>query len=128
MGRDLALERAWRDRLRRFERSGLTVREFCEQEGLVAHQFFWWRRELKRRRAESAKKRGTTRRTGRTKRGRKRDSAAAGTFVPVEVAPPSPSKAPIEIVVDRPLRIAVSSGFDPHLLADVIRTLEGRQC
>jgi hypothetical protein len=48
MGRDLALERAWRDRVRRFERSGLTVREFCEQENLAVHQFFWWRRELRR--------------------------------------------------------------------------------
>jgi hypothetical protein len=128
MGRDLGLERAWRDRLRRFERSELTVREFCEQEGLVVHQFSWWRRELKRRRAESAKKRGTTRRTRRTKGGRKRGSAAAGKFVPVKVTPTSPAKTPIEIVVDQPLRIAVSSGFDPHLLADVIRTLEGRQC
>lgn len=128
MGRNLALERAWRDRIRRFERSGLTIREFCEQENLAAHQFFWWRRELKRRKAESAKKRGTTRRTGRTKRGQKRGSAAAGKFVPIEVTPTSPSKAPIEIVVDQPLRIAVWSGFDSHLLVDVIRALEGRPC
>ena len=34
MARDLALERAWRERMRRFEKSGLTIREFCEQEGL----------------------------------------------------------------------------------------------
>lgn len=128
MRRDLALERAWRDRVRRFGRSGLTIREFCEQENLAVHQFSWWRRELKRRRAESAKKRGATRRTGRTKRGRKRGSAAAGKFVPLEVTPTGLAKAAIEIVVDQPLRIAVSPGFDPHLLADVVGVLESRQC
>ena len=53
MGRDLALERAWRKRLGDYERSGLTIRQFCEQEGLVAHQFSWWRSELKRRDAKS---------------------------------------------------------------------------
>jgi len=38
------------------------------------------------------------------------------------------TKAAIEVVVDQRLRIAVSSGFDPDLLADVIRALEGRPC
>lgn len=64
MGRDLALERAWRGRMWRFERSEPTIREFCEQENLAVHQFSWWRREPKRRKAESAKKREATRRTG----------------------------------------------------------------
>ena len=49
MGRDLALEQAWRKRMGQCEQSGLTIRQFCEQEGLVAHQLSWWRSELKRR-------------------------------------------------------------------------------
>ena len=44
MGRDLSLERAWRKRMRQQERSGLTIRQFCQQERLVDHQFSWWRR------------------------------------------------------------------------------------
>ena len=51
MARDLALERAWRKRMRQYDLSGLTIREFCEQQGLVKHQFSWWRAELKRRAA-----------------------------------------------------------------------------
>ena len=47
MGRDLALERAWRKRMREQERSGLTIRQFCQQEGLVDHQFSWWRKRAK---------------------------------------------------------------------------------
>lgn len=128
MRRDLALERAWRERIRRYERSGLTIRAFCEQEGLVVHQFSWWRRELKRRRTKLAKKRPASRRSQPTKRGRKRASTSSAKFVPVEITPTSSAKGSIEIVVDQPLRIAVSSGFDPALLADVVRALEGRQC
>lgn len=128
MRRDLALERAWRERIRRYERSGLTIRAFCEQEGLVVHQFSWWRRELKRRRTKLATKRPASRRSQPTKRGRKRASTSSAKFVPVEITPTSSAKGSIEIVVDQPLRIAVSSGFDPALLADVVRALEGRQC
>jgi transposase-like protein len=128
MGRDLELARAWRGRIRRFERSGLTIREFCAREDLVVHQFSWWRRELKRRRGESGKRRGTFPPTGSAKRDLQRGSAAVGKFVPVQVTPPAATKAPLEIVLGQPLRIAVSSGFDPHLLVDVIRTLEGLPC
>ncbi len=46
---DLALERRWRERLRNFQRSGLSVREFCRSEAVQEHTFFWWRRELTRR-------------------------------------------------------------------------------
>ena len=128
MGRDLGLERDWRNRMRQYDRSGLTVREFCEQEDLVVHQFHWWRSELKRRQAKSVRKRKPPRQSTRTKRGPRRSSAAAGKFVPVQVQPNPRPGAPIEIVVEQPLRVAVSSGFDPDLLADVIRALEGRPC
>jgi len=38
MGRDLGLGHAWRGRIQRFEQSGLTTRQFCEQEGLVTQE------------------------------------------------------------------------------------------
>ncbi len=53
MGRDLALERAWRKRMREYERSGLTIRQLSEQEEVVSHQLSWWRSELKRRDGKS---------------------------------------------------------------------------
>jgi hypothetical protein len=36
----------WRERLRRYERSGLTVTRFCEREGVSAPSFYQWRKRL----------------------------------------------------------------------------------
>ena len=122
MGRDLSLERAWRDHIGRQQRSGLTIHQFCEQEGLVAHQFSWWKRELKQRDAQSDQPPHTKKR----RRRRHRRRAEPG-FVAVEVAS-ALSSAPLEIIVDERLRIAVTSGFDHQLLAEVVRVLENRRC
>lgn len=46
LGRDRELERAWRRRVRAQRTSGLTVRVFCEWEGLPESAFYFWRREL----------------------------------------------------------------------------------
>lgn len=46
---DLDLERSWRARFVEFQRSGLTVREYCRAQSIQEHTFFWWRRELARR-------------------------------------------------------------------------------
>ena len=125
MGRDLSLERAWGDRNRRYERSGLTIEQFCKQENLVAHQLSWWRAELKRRAAKAGrgKKRGAQQ-PKRGKRGKQRTSTE--DFVPLQVMPSTQTKAPIEIVLGQPLRIAVAPGFDAELLAEVVRALESR--
>jgi len=37
---------AWRERIRRFGRSGLTVVRFCEQEGVSTASFYRWRGRL----------------------------------------------------------------------------------
>jgi hypothetical protein len=39
----------WEEVLRRWERSGQSVREYCRAEGLREAAFYWWRRELSRR-------------------------------------------------------------------------------
>ena len=128
MARDQSLERAWRKRMREYEQSGLTVKQFCQREGLVGHQFSWWRRELKRRQAESASGgdvTGKVKPSKRTKRDNKRRTAAK-RFVPVEVKPSSRGDASIEIVLDQPPRIIVSSGFDVVRLREIVRVLEPR--
>lgn len=96
---DLELERRWRERLQEFQRSQLSVREFCRDEGVKEHTFFWWRRELARRQrvrnsAPSTRvrtpKRGTNRRASKTKRTvdaecMPSDSLGRSAFVPVQL-------------------------------------------
>jgi transposase len=36
----------WGERLRRYERSGLTVAAFCQREGVSVPSFYQWRRRL----------------------------------------------------------------------------------
>lgn len=125
MGRDIALERSWRKR--EYERSGLTIRHFCEREGLVAHQFSWWRSELKRRDAKSASldKRASQKKSSRRrKRADPPSASASGRFVLVDIQPSSRGDAAIEIILDQPPRVRVSSGFDAELLREVVRVLE----
>ena len=44
--KDLGLEHTWRLRLRRQARSGLSIGEFCEREGISTASFYAWRRRL----------------------------------------------------------------------------------
>jgi transposase-like protein len=48
MGRkqNQSAEGLWRDRLSRFRKSNLTVREFCRQEGVSDPSFYQWRKRL----------------------------------------------------------------------------------
>jgi hypothetical protein len=129
MGGDLSLERAWRKRLRRYEGSGLTIREFCEQEGLVDHQFSWWRGELKRRAAESMTGNGEQTRKQPAlakKKTRHQPRGVASRFVAVELEPAMPTQASIEIILDQPPRIRLAAGCDAELLREVVRVLEQR--
>jgi hypothetical protein len=125
MGRNLALERAWRKRMRVYERSGLTIRQFCQQEGLVDHQFSWWRSELKRRAGDSRganKKRPKSASPVRRKKSSKWSTTTAANFLPVHVE--SSLMPSVEIVLGEPRRIRLTRGFDAELLREVMLAVE----
>lgn len=44
--RGAAAERIWRKRLAQHRRSGLTVADFCEREGVSTPSFYAWKRRL----------------------------------------------------------------------------------
>src|SRR3954447_19692195 len=93
--RDPAREKFWRRTIRRQQRSGLSVRDFCGQEGLKDWTFRWWRQELARR----------DRQTSTASRGHQEKEAteSAPAFLAVRVVDPesvSPRPtSPIEIVL-----------------------------
>jgi len=47
--RDAGLERQWRERMAGWQASGLSVRAFCRQQGLLETSFYYWKRALRAR-------------------------------------------------------------------------------
>jgi len=39
----------WRERIAEQERSGVSVRQFCKEQGLPEHSFYGWRKRLRER-------------------------------------------------------------------------------
>ena len=100
-------EQFWRRMMRRWHRSRLSVRAFCQTHELAEPTFYAWRRIL----AE-------------------RDSAAV-RFVPVQVASePSPqvtaadSAASLELVLGAGRLLRVGPGFDESTLRRLLALLE----
>lgn len=96
--------REWSERLRRFERCGLTVAAFCEAEGVSRPSFYQWRSRL------GAQGRHT--RPGET--GEMRPA-----FVPLRIATPAPAGAPVEIHLPNGARVCLPSN-DPQGIAAAI--------
>ncbi len=105
--RNVRKECHWRQRLREWRQSGLSVREFCRVHGLSEPSFYAWRRELTRRNA-----------------------IPSATFVPVEVTAGDsvgPSSI-LEIVVPGQRCIRVRPGFDAATLRQLLAVLEDQPC
>ncbi len=122
--RDPARERFWRRTIRRQEKSGLGVRDFCRREGLKDWTFRWWRQELTRRDQQPA--------SAPPDEPQGDPTEAVPAFLPVRVVDlesvaPRTSAA-IEIVLPSGSTVRVPEGFDPHTLGAVLSVLEGRGC
>ncbi len=145
--RDRGLEREWRQRMRARDTGGLTVRTFCELEGLAESAFYFWRRELQRRDVErgDGRRHRTTRAVessaDRLAEPRRRPSSPAGPrFVPVvvteghssdaaaRVASVIPAPPPtIELVHPGGIVVRVPAGCDAAALRTVLGVLDDRR-
>ena len=119
--RDPAKERHWRRMVRRWEKSGLSVREFCDYEGLSEPSLYAWRRELADRDAEA----------GREKQA-PGEVTASDQFLPVRVVADDPvgggPNLHIEVHLPSGVRLRVPPGISRQTLADVLAALEARPC
>jgi transposase-like protein len=117
--RDLRKEQFWRQQVRQWRRSGLSIRGFCRQHGLAEASFYAWRRTLAERVPLAQR--------------RPRPQPANGTadqppaFVPVQVVP-APPAAPLEIVLGPGRVVRVPPGFDAATLRQLLATLEAPPC
>src|SRR6185369_1412932 len=105
--RDLRKEQFWRRILRQWQHSGLSVRAFCEQQGLSQPSFYAWRRTLAQR------------------------DAQAVTFVPVEVLPqplsPESEAAGLELILIGGRVLRIGPAFDEATLRRLLALLEEGQ-
>ena len=106
------LEASWRSILRRYQRSGLTVRAFCREHGLAVRTFYGWRLAL-------AQGEGTT-----------------APFVPVQIVA-DPQAVPaasatgtgLELALGGKRLLRIGPGFDAGTLRRLLAVLEeGQAC
>ena len=107
-GRSVAKERYWRGLVRGWEKSGLTVRAFCAEQGVAEPNFYAWRRLLRER------------------------DAAAPRFVPVRVTPEPTADhrgGDLELVLGGGRVLRIGPGFDAATLQRLLAVLtEGQPC
>lgn len=105
--RSSSKERFWRTMVRRWRRSGLSIREFCAEQQIAEPSFYAWRRTIARRDAE------------------------ATSFVPVRVVPdersgPNGDKSGggLELVLRAGRLLRIGPGFDTPTLQRLLAVLE----
>jgi transposase len=108
MGRKQNRESVWRGRMARFQKSGLTVQEFCRQEGVSTPTFYQWKKRLKER-TQPAKR---VQRSGRGSRA----AAKMDPFVAIDIA----SAAMAEIEFPNGVRIRVPAANAEALRAALL--------
>jgi transposase-like protein len=111
MGQRVDVEKQgyWLKLVQRWQRSHLTVREFCERQQLSEPRFYSWRRLLR-------------------ERGLLEDApvqADAPAFIKLTVAAEAASA--VEIVLGQRV-LRVRSGFDAELLLELVHLLEEPAC
>jgi len=105
---DPRLHEVWRDRIRRQEASGLSIRQFCSQEGIGRSIFHAWKRHFRLA--------ATEQRTA---------PPSPSSFLPVRVhvldqGPTEPQ--PIEADLPNGVRLRIPT-TDPRLACRIIRTV-----
>ena len=93
--------RAWAERLRRFEESGLSVVEFCRSEAIASQSFYYWRSKLLRGDAP-------------------RPDAEA-VLLPVRVL----AAAPVELLLPGGPTLRLSPGCDLAFVRSLVQALAG---
>jgi hypothetical protein len=103
----------WLDVVRRWQRSRLSVREFCRCHRLGEVSFYFWRRTLRERGLWPEVSCGPT---------------ETPRFLPVHVGPRNPSTPPLELVLPEGLVVRVATGFDAACLRQLLTLLRTPSC
>lgn len=131
--RDRGKERFWREMVQRWQRSGVTIRDFCDAHGLSEPSFYGWRREIAKRDEQASERPARRKSSGRAESANgssRRDQYANGlpAFVPLQVMPAEPASV-LEVVVGAGHVVRVAPGFDAPTLRSLLAVLaEAASC
>jgi transposase-like protein len=95
-------ERFWRELVEGQQRSGVSIRQWCQRHGVSEPSFYFWRREL----AQRSRHQGPQ-------------------LVPVEVSPSPASRFDLEIELPGRVMVRVGRGCDAELLRQTLSLLFG---
>jgi transposase len=119
-------EQFWRRTIADQARYGLSIKAYCQREGLELRNFHRWRQVLAQRDREVLSAQTVHSLDSFTK------PVNSSAFLPVRVvqnaAQPIASTTPIEIVLHSEPTVRVTRGFDPQALDLVLSVLEARRC
>ena len=108
--RDPRKEQFWRRHVQRWQASGLTIRDYCQQHHLSEPSFYGWRRELAARDQASP-------------------PTPPVTFVPVHVqAAPATPPAPLELLLADGRCLRIPPGCDRDTLRTILTLLREAAC
>ena len=112
---DSAKQAWWLECIRRWQRSQLTVREFCRRHQVSEANFHAWRRVLCER--------GLLDETMSSK-----PPVDAPAFVKLTTLNAESTVSPIEVVLNQRRLLRVRPGFDADMLLELVRLLEEPAC
>jgi transposase len=106
-------EQFWRDHLKRWHASGLTIRDYCARHRLSEPSFYAWRRSVAERDVDA-------------------EAAAvepAVTFLPVQVNQDLPTTPPVlELVLANGRLLRIPPGVAPAQVRELLAVLEDKPC
>ena len=112
---DGAKQERWLELVRRWQRSQITVCEFCRRHQISEASFYSWRRVLRERGLLDEPMGAKT-------------STDALAFVELSTAVAEPTGGPIELVLNQRRLLRVRPGFDAATLLELVRLLEEPAC
>ena len=109
---DASKQTRWLDLIQQWQRSQLTVREFCQRHHVSEASFFSWRRVLRQRGLLAEPM----------------TSPTTSPFIKLATPVVSPPGNIIEVVLAKRRRLRIRPGFDAAMLLELVRLLEDTPC
>jgi hypothetical protein len=129
---DRRKERTWRQRLARWQKSGLSGRDFCAREGFSEASFYGWRRTLAERDEQRAGTPQAAARPALPRPARRRSARppAVPALVPVRLLsatlPVVDAGTAIELVLPGGSVLRLRPGFDADSVRELVALLQER--